>query len=72
MKYYIEIGRRVDDSQLSERMKSWKGWEHADVVITVCTPGLDMEQSASGTEKTFNEALAWLLEQVKRPWPKDV
>ncbi len=72
MKYYIETGKRVDDGQLSERMKSWTGWEHADVVITVHTPDADVEQSASGTQKSFKEALDWLSEKVRRVWPEDV
>ena len=72
MKYYIEIGSRVDDVQLSERMKSWTGWEHADVVVTVHIPDADITQAASGTHKSFSKALEWLVEKVQRHWPEDV
>ncbi len=64
MKYYIEIGGKVDDEHLLERMKSWTGWDYVDVVITVHIPNNKKGMSANGTEKTIKKALKWLLEEV--------
>ena len=72
MKFYIEIGNDVDDGGISRRMKSWTGWEHADVVITIHTPNADIRQSASGTEKSFQKALDWVLDEVRKLRPEDV
>ena len=72
MKFYIEIGNDVDDGGISRRMKSWTGWEHADVVITVHTPRDDLRQSASGTQKSFSKALDWISGTIQELWPEDV
>ena len=72
MKYYIEIGRNIDDGEISRRMKSWTGWEHVDVVITVHAPNIEFGKSGHGTQKSFKKALDWVLQEVRALWPEDV
>ena len=72
MKYYIEIGSRVDDGRLKDRIKSWTYQDYADVVITVHVPGMKISESGHGSEKTFSEGLDWLRTRVEELWPKHV